>query len=273
MLRTTDFDGVTRFDLARTLAGRGRYWTSAYRVGDLLIDTGCAHTARELADHMSGTRVDTILNTHTHEDHIGANGLLQRRHPGLDILAHPRGVPVLNDPRGRQPLRPYQRVMWGWPLPSVGRPVDDGEVLEIGGHHFLPIHTPGHSDDHLCFFEPDRRWLFTGDLFVGGRERALRLDFDIWAIIGSLKKISALQIDVMFPGSARVRQKPEAEIRAKIDYLEEFGGKVLDLRRRGAGPRQIVRQLCGGRMLLETITLGHYSRRSLVESYLRKALP
>lgn len=271
MLKATDFGEVTRFDLARTLAGRGRYWTAAYRLGELLIDTGCAHTARELVDHLSDAPIGTILNTHTHEDHIGANGVLQRRHPGLEIFVHPRGVPVLENPRGRQPLRPYQRVMWGWPRPSDGRPLHDREEVEIGGYRFQPIHTPGHSDDHLCFFEPDRGWLFTGDLFVGGRERALRLDFDIWGIIESLKRISTLEIDFMFPGSARARSNPGPEIRAKIAYLEDFGGKVLDLRRRGASPRQIVQELCGGPMFLEAITLGHYSRRGLVESYLRGA--
>lgn len=30
MLKTTSYGSVIRFDLARTLLGRGRYWTSAY---------------------------------------------------------------------------------------------------------------------------------------------------------------------------------------------------------------------------------------------------
>jgi glyoxylase-like metal-dependent hydrolase (beta-lactamase superfamily II) len=240
-------------------------------VGEALIDSGCAHTARELVDHLSDAPISTILNTHTHEDHIGANAALQRRRPGLEIRVHPRGLPVLADPRGRQPLRPYQRVMWGLPARSEGRPLHDGAEVFFNDTATTEIYTPGHSDDHLCFFEPDRGWLFTGDLFVGGRERALRRDFDIWTIIGSLKRISRLRIDVMFPGSARVRQNPGAEIKSKIDYLEDLGGKVLKLRHRGASPRRIVQELCGGPMLLEVITLGHYSRRGLVESYLRGA--
>jgi hypothetical protein len=48
MISSTQFSEVIRFDLARTIAGRGRYWTTAYLVDGLLIDTGCAHAADEL---------------------------------------------------------------------------------------------------------------------------------------------------------------------------------------------------------------------------------
>ena len=72
MLRITAYGDVTRIDLARTLAGRGRYWTTAYAVDGLLIDTGCAHSARELSTALADGPIFKIVNTHTHEDHIGA---------------------------------------------------------------------------------------------------------------------------------------------------------------------------------------------------------
>src|SRR5574340_1172423 len=73
MLRVTNFGPVTRFDLAHTLAGQGRYWTTFYAVDGLLIDSGLAYTARELVSALSGTPLVNIANTHSHEDHIGAN--------------------------------------------------------------------------------------------------------------------------------------------------------------------------------------------------------
>jgi glyoxylase-like metal-dependent hydrolase (beta-lactamase superfamily II) len=273
MLRATEFGEVVRFDLARTLAGQGRYWTSAYLVGDVLIDSGCAHARRELLELLSDRRLRAILNTHSHEDHIGANGALQRRRPGLDILVHRNGVEVLADPRGRQPLHPYRRVMWGWPEPSTAIPLDDGETVELGSYRFEAVHTPGHADDHLCLFEPDRGWLFTGDLFVGGQERALRADYDIWGIIASLKKISGLPSTIMFPGSAQVRERPGPEIAAKIDYLEGLGVRILERHRGGASVARIVRELCGPPLLLEAITLGHFSRHALVRSFLAGSRP
>lgn len=268
MIKVTQYNNVTRFDLAHTLAGRGRYWTIAYRVENMLVDSGCAHTAPELLQVLKETPIRCIINTHTHEDHIGANGLLQARYPGLEILAHPLALAVLADPRHTQPLHPYRRLFWGWPEPSEGRPLQDGEAIEAGDFRFQAIYTPGHSPDHLCLYEPRQGWLFTGDLFVGGRDRALRQGCDIWGIIASLKRLVALPTQWLFPGSARVRENPAAELRAKIDYYEALGSQVLELHQRGWSVRAILRKVCGGPMWVELVTLGHFSRRHLVESYL-----
>src|SRR5512141_464247 len=174
MLKTSTFGDVTRFDLARTFGGRGLYWTTAYYVDGMQIDTGCAHAAREMVQALKGRPLLRIFNTHSHEDHIGGNGLLQHQHPGLEILVHPLAVPVLADPRGRQPLHPYRKLFWGWPRRSVACPVDEPASIQTGKYRFELLFTPGHAPDHLCLYEPDQGWLFTGDLFVGGRERALR---------------------------------------------------------------------------------------------------
>jgi glyoxylase-like metal-dependent hydrolase (beta-lactamase superfamily II) len=268
VLKVTRYGDVTRFDLAHTLAGRGRYWTSAYLVDGLMVDTGCAFSAPELVEALSEMALIGIVNTHSHEDHIGANGCLQRQRDGLAIRAHPLALPVLADPRGRQPLHPYRRVMWGWPEPSQGQPLSDGEVIETDRHRLQVVYTPGHSPDHICLYEPDQGWLFTGDLFVGGRDRAMRADYDVWGIIASLKRIAALPATILFPASARVRDNPAAELGTKITYLEALGERVLALHRQGRSVNQIVRALLGGPMLIEAITLGHFSRRRLVLSYL-----
>ena len=268
MIKITTYGDVTRFDLARTLAGRGRYWTTAYLVDGLLIDTGCAHSAAELVAALSETPLIGIVNTHSHEDHIGANGHLQQQRAGLTIHAHALALPVLSDPRARQPLHPYRRVLWGWPKPSRGQSVSDGDWISAGRYRFQVVCTPGHSPDHICLHEPDQGWLFSGDLFVGGRERALRADYDVWKIIASLKRIAALPASQLFPGSARVRRDAAAELATKIAYLEELGERMLTLHRRGWSVNEITRQLCGGPMLIEVITLGHFSRRRLVLSYL-----
>jgi glyoxylase-like metal-dependent hydrolase (beta-lactamase superfamily II) len=160
--------------------------------------------------------------------------------------------------------------MWGWPEPSVGEPVADGATIATEHRSFQVVYTPGHSPDHVCLYEPDAGWLFTGDLYVGGRDRALRADYDAWEIIESLKKIAALPATVLFPGSARVREDPTATLQAKIRYLEELGEQVLELHRRGRSVRRIAGTLCGGPMLMELLTLGHFSRRNLVLSFLGK---
>jgi glyoxylase-like metal-dependent hydrolase (beta-lactamase superfamily II) len=269
MLKTSSYQTVTRFDLARTLAGRGRYWTTAYLVNGVLIDSGCAHTKSELIKALDGTHLTHIVNTHTHEDHIGANGPMQRQYTHLEILAHPLAIPILSDPRGSQPLHPYRRVFWGWPESSHANPLADEAWIEAKDLRLQVLYTPGHSPDHICLYEPGHGWLFTGDLFVGGWERALREGYDIWQIITSLKRINAYPATMLFPGSARIRENPKLELDAKISYLEDFGDKVLTLHRKGWEVNAIVRALCGKPMFIELVTLGNFTRRHLVLSYLR----
>jgi glyoxylase-like metal-dependent hydrolase (beta-lactamase superfamily II) len=268
MLKAHSYGDVTRFDLGRTLFGRGRYWATAYLIHGTMIDTGCAFSAPELVEALADVPLTRIVNTHSHEDHIGGNGPLQRRWDGLEILAHPLALPVLADPRGRQPLHPYRRVMWGWPEPSHGQPLSDGAVIETGRYRFQVLYTPGHSPDHICLYEPRKGWLFTGDLFVGGQDRAQRAGYGIWETIASLKRVAALPATTLYPGSARVRDNPAQAIADKIVYLEQLGERVLALHRQGRGVSEIVRALLGGPMLIEFITLGHFSRRQLVLSYL-----
>jgi glyoxylase-like metal-dependent hydrolase (beta-lactamase superfamily II) len=158
--------------------------------------------------------------------------------------------------------------MWGWPEPSRGRPLADGDVITTERYRFQVLHTPGHSPDHLCLFEPQQWWLFSGDLFVGGQDRALRADCDIWSIIASLKRIAALPATALFPGSARVRENPKAALQVKITYLEQLGERALALEAQCWSVSQIASVLCGGPMPIELITLGHFSRRWLIRSYL-----
>ena len=268
MLRINQYGEVTRIDSARTIAGRGRYWTTAYWVDGLLIDTGCAHTASEFVRFLDGKKLTGILNTHSHEDHIGANGQLQNQRKGLEVFAHPLALPVLENPGEKQPLQMYRRVLWGWPKPCTGRAIENGEVIQTEHHVFQVIYTPGHSPDHICLLEPEQGWLFTGDLFVGGRDRALRADANIWQIIASLKQLVDLPLTRLFPGSARFRENPKEALVSKINYLEEVGGKVLALHRKGEREGEIVRRLFGGPMQIELITWGHFARIHLVRSYL-----
>jgi glyoxylase-like metal-dependent hydrolase (beta-lactamase superfamily II) len=266
MLKLEAIGPVTKIKMARALLGRPFYFTTADWVDGLLIDTGCAHTEGEIMRVLEGLPVECVVNTHSHEDHIGANAALQER-CSAEILAHPLALPVLADPRGNQPLQPYRRIFWGYPRPSEGQPI--GETVETEHYRFQVIYTPGHSPDHICLYEPDEGWLFSGDLYIGGRDIALRADYNICAIIDSLKKIAPLEVSRLFPGSGTVRENPSEDLLEKIDYLEETGRRVRELCQRGLSLRQIARRIFGPELLIAYVTLGHFSGACLVKSYLR----
>lgn len=263
--RVHDHKQVVRLRMARTLLGRPVYFTSAYWVDGLLIDTGCAHTARELTAALARQEVSQVVNTHSHEDHIGANAAMQAAH-GCPILAHPGALPILANPR-LQPLQPYRRLFWGWPRPSRGQPI--GDQVRTGAFRFEVIATPGHSPDHICLFEPDQGWLFSGDAYIGGQDRALREDYDILTIIASLKRLAALPVKTIFSGSGSIRTSGVQPLLDKIVYLEELGQRIYALHDQGLGPRRICHELFGPERPITYVTLGHFSGVRLVESYLR----
>jgi glyoxylase-like metal-dependent hydrolase (beta-lactamase superfamily II) len=109
----------------------------------VLIDPGnefdvCAKI-REHAD-----RLDAVVLTHTHTDHVANTA---------DVVSE-FGVDVW----GFDPDHQY-----------VDHAIADGETVQLGDHEYTALHTPGHKDDHLCFYSPEASVLFAGDLvFANG---------------------------------------------------------------------------------------------------------
>jgi hydroxyacylglutathione hydrolase len=83
-----------------------------------------------------------VINTHGHSDHTAGNYELKAAF-GANIVAHSQS-------RARYDM-----------------PVDEGDVLQVGGIQIKVIYTPGHTTDGICLLV-DGRKLLTGDtLFVG----------------------------------------------------------------------------------------------------------
>src|SRR5574341_1247143 len=115
MLQSTQLDAVTRYKMARTLLGRNLYYVAAYFVDDLLIDTGFAYLAEPFFQMLEDKQVEQIVNTHHHEDHVGANYLFEQRR-GLKAFVHPLARPLIEKPPEK--LKLYRDVVWGVPQPA-----------------------------------------------------------------------------------------------------------------------------------------------------------
>lgn len=260
-------EGVVRFLMARRLLGRNFYRAACYWVDGLLVDTGIHWRRADLASAISGRRVDAIVNTHAHEDHMGANGLLQRER-GVPVFAHEAALPILAAPRTLR-LRPYQRFFFGEPEGS--RAVALGDCVRSERCRFRVVGTPGHSPDHVALFEETRGWLFAGDAYIGGLDRVSRGSYDIAAMRRSWRTLASLRAEVMFTGAGSVARRPSRKFERKLAYYDELAGRVAELRRAGLGVPEIARRLFPGDRAVRLVTSGDFSAEKLVRPLFEEA--
>jgi glyoxylase-like metal-dependent hydrolase (beta-lactamase superfamily II) len=89
--------------------------------------------------------------------------------------------------------------------PSAGseqaQPLADGEVVRRDDLELVAVHTPGHTRDHLCFFERATRTLYTGDHILNGTTSVVHPgEGDMSDYLASLHKVRALQPLTILPG-------------------------------------------------------------------------
>ena len=234
-----------------------------YRIGATVIDTGPPNRWAQVRDFLQSDPPKRVLLTHHHEDHSGNAAHIQRAF-GAQILAHPLALPELA--RGWR-LRPYQRLFWGRTPKLEAKPVADLIELEEG-LQLRTLHVPGHAADLVCYLEPERGWLFTGDLYIGGRPRYQRQDENLPMQIESLRTILQHDFKAIFCGHRGVVLEGYLAIENKLDYLLSFCQQVKDLHGKGVSVREITRRLLGREDLTSLATLGHFTKANLVRDCL-----
>ncbi|PIO98405.1 hydroxyacylglutathione hydrolase [Pleomorphomonas carboxyditropha] len=126
----------------------------------------------------SGGRLDALLLTHHHGDHIEG---------AADIV-------------GRTGAKLIGAAADAHRLPPLDRAVADGEGFSVGPFGFRVIATPGHTRGHIVYHAPAARALFSGDtLFSLGCGRLFEGSVaDMWE---SLLRLAALPPETgVYPG-------------------------------------------------------------------------
>lgn len=170
-----------------------------------LVDAGHAGAAPaiEAAIRSLGLRperLERIVLTHCHRDHVGAAGELAGRW-GAEVLAHRLDAPVV---RGELPVP--EPVLLDWEVPlyahgltvpeapptKVDRELEDGEVLPFGDGAVV-VHAPGHTAGSIGLHLPRHGVLFAGDCIAGVGQVMLGVfNVDRAAAQASFRRLAAL---------------------------------------------------------------------------------
>ena len=213
---------IDQIDKETFIISEYRHWeeTHCYLLNgskhSLLIDTGLGicniyKEVMKLTD-----KPVTAVATHIHWDHIGGHKYFP------DFYAHEDELNWLN---GEFPLTMEQikgMVVDRCDLPKgydvnkyeffQGKPtrvLKDNEIINIGDRFVQIVHTPGHSPGHMCFWEKERGYLFTGDLVYKDTLFAYFPSTDPMAYLNSLERVSALPVKQLSPAHHTLNIQPE----------------------------------------------------------------
>jgi glyoxylase-like metal-dependent hydrolase (beta-lactamase superfamily II) len=180
--------------------------TNSYLVGKqriAVVDPGPDDEGHiDRLEKLGGGRIEWIALTHGHLDHA----------PGAVALAKRTGAQVISM------LGPgtFEEE------PELScRSIGDRELVGDDEFALVAVHTPGHSSDHICWYLPSQRLLFTGDHIMGGSTVVIApLDGDMGQYIRSLRLLLDLDpaVELLAPGHGPVLDQPGGIISGLIDH-------------------------------------------------------
>ncbi len=224
---------IDKIDKATYIISEYRHWeeTHCYLLNgsehSLLIDTGLGIcNIYEEVTKLTDKPIIAVA-THIHWDHIGGHKYFP------DFYAHENELNWLS---GEFPLTMEQikdMVVDRCDLPErydvnkydffQGKPtrvLTDNDLIDIGDRAVQVLHTPGHSPGHMCFWENERGYLFTGDLVYKDTLFAYFPSTDPEAYLNSLERVSALPVNRVFPAHHTLNIQPEILIRMRDAFRQ-----------------------------------------------------
>ena len=179
-----------------------------------LVD--CTEYSDKMKDFIGDAKLDYILLTHGHFDHIMAAEELKKEW-GIKICACEKELEVLRDSKKNLMMDYYRKDYTLEPDLTVC----DGETFEAAGVTWKVIETPGHTIGSCCYYIESEDLLFAGDtLFRTSYGRVDLPTGDAMSMLASVKKLLTLPETVkVYPGHMGV---PSIEYEKKHNPLARY---------------------------------------------------
>ncbi len=195
------------------------YDANAYLVdSSILVDVGMDAVSIILQLGKYTRQLKTIILTHCHYDHSGGAGEVAKAF-GAKIAIHEEDAGLLGNANASA------ASLFGEKMPSIVPDIllKGGEIF--GG--FEVIHTPGHTPGGICLYNPASRSLFSGDTVFqdGSFGRTDLYGGNTQKLIESIKKLSTLDVNVMYPGHGDiVASEADEQIKFSLMMAREYSG-------------------------------------------------
>jgi glyoxylase-like metal-dependent hydrolase (beta-lactamase superfamily II) len=196
---------------------------------NLLIDTGlhvdkCRKVMFDSLDKLGvNLRNTDFFITHHHADHFGLFSDLVSdgsvvyihgsdvlaiekigSHAALDELKHFLAITDFPEHEPRKLMPSDVENNYRMPHSVSLRLVTDGDELVIGDFRLICLHTPGHTNGHMCLYEPDKKFLVSGDHLLGDITPSIQLRNDIenplQSYLNTFETLAPLAVDLVLPG-------------------------------------------------------------------------
>jgi glyoxylase-like metal-dependent hydrolase (beta-lactamase superfamily II) len=267
-VRVTDsfnFEEIRYFKFGYNPLGKPSLFTYIYFVDGLLIDSGQRLMENKVSEVTSNLEVRQIFITHHHEDHSG-NIQKLRDQFNCDVYASEECCELMKDP---PPLSLAQKLVWGTRPPYHDLcPVSD--FITTPNHRFQLIPIPGHASDMIALYEPERKWLFSADLYINSYISYFLKNESIADQIRSIRRVLDLDFKVMLCSHNPRIHDGRKKLEEKLLYLEGFHKNVGELHSKGQSAREIMVGLkLKENYFIKILSHGHLSMLNMVRSSIR----
>lgn len=222
---------------------------------NLIVDTGMNRSeCLEVLDHeLSMLDIDLSITdvfvTHLHADHLGLAPYISKGRTRVfmgkedigaikesDYWSKMHSFAVMNgfpDLDPEDSIKKHPGYKYGPLGPMDLHKVLGGEDFHIGPYDLKAIHTPGHTDGHMCLYDKKNKVLFSGDHILGD----ITPNISLWDgkgdplsdYMSSLELVRDLDVNITLPGHRSIINDNVKRIDELIRHHLQRADEVLNI--------------------------------------------